>query len=36
LREKSLAARVWRQTVKRVYNVVTRRLLGWRDREGLG
>lgn len=29
-------SRAWRATVKPVYLFVTRRLLGWRDREGAG
>lgn len=32
----SLPSRAWRATGKRVYVFVTRRLLGWRDREGAG
>ena len=32
----SLASRAYMRTVKPVYLVVTRRLLGWRDREGAG
>jgi hypothetical protein len=32
----SLPSRLWRATGKRVYLLVTRRLLGWRDREGAG
>ena len=32
----SLPSRVFRQTVKPVYRFVTRRLLGWADREGAG
>ena len=32
----SVLARAWRATGKRVYVFVTRRLLGWRDREGAG
>lgn len=32
----SLLARVWKATGKRVYLFVTRRLLGWADREGAG
>lgn len=30
----ALPARLWRRTVKPVYLLVTRRLLGWADREG--
>lgn len=29
-------ARIWSQTGKRLYLFVTRRILGWRDREGAG
>lgn len=32
----SWIARLWRRTGKRLYLLVTRRLLGWRDREGSG
>ncbi len=32
----SLPSRAWRRTVKPVYLFVTRRLLGWADREGAG
>ena len=32
----SLPARLWRRTGKPVYLLVTRGLLGWRDREGAG
>ncbi len=32
----SLPSRAWRRTVKPVYLFVTRRLLGWSDREGAG
>jgi len=32
----SLLTQVWRRTVKPVYLFVTRRLMGWRDREGAG
>ncbi len=32
----SLPARLWRATGKRAYLLVTRRLLGWADREGAG
>lgn len=32
----SLPARLWRQTGKRVYMFVTRRILKWSDREGAG
>jgi RIO-like serine/threonine protein kinase len=32
----SLVTRAWRATGKRLYVFVTRRLLGWRDREGAG
>ena len=34
LATKSLWSRVWRQTGKRLYNIVTRRLFRWRDAEG--
>lgn len=36
LARKSLPARVWMRTGKPVYLFVTRRLLGWSDREGAG
>jgi hypothetical protein len=36
LAQPSLPSRLWRATGKRVYLLVTRRLLGWRDREGAG
>lgn len=36
LENPSLAARIWRSTVKPVYLFITRRLLGWSDREGAG
>lgn len=36
LARKSLPARVWMRTGKPVYLFVTRRLLGWSDREGSG
>ena len=36
LENPSIAARIWRSTVKPVYTFVTRRLLGWSDREGAG
>lgn len=36
LATKSLWSRAWRQTGKRLYNIVTRRLLRWRDHEGKG
>lgn len=36
LENPSLAARTWRSTVKPVYLFITRRLLGWSDREGAG
>ena len=36
LAQKSLPARIWIATVKPVYNFVTRRLLGYMDREGAG
>jgi hypothetical protein len=36
LSEKSLPARIWMATGKRVYNFVTRKLLGYMDREGSG
>lgn len=32
----SLAAKAWRNTVKPVYLFITRRILGWADREGAG
>lgn len=32
----SIVTRIWRATGKRLYVFVTRRLLGWRDREGAG
>jgi len=32
----SSIARIWSQTGKRLYLFVTRRILGWRDREGAG
>jgi predicted Ser/Thr protein kinase len=32
----SWPARIWMQTGKRLYRFVTRRLLGWQDREGAG
>ena len=32
----SLPARVWMQTGKKLYLLVTRRVLGWADREGAG
>ncbi len=32
----SLPSRLWRATGKRLYTFVTRRLLGWADREGAG
>lgn len=32
----ALTSRLWRATGKRLYNCVTRRLLGWSDREGRG
>ena len=32
----SLPSRIWRQTGKRVYNFVTRRIFRWRDGEGQG
>ena len=32
----SLSAKIWRRVVKPVYHFVTRRLLGWQDREGAG
>ena len=32
----AISARVWRKTVKPVYRFVTRRLVGWSDREGAG
>lgn len=36
LQRKSAAARIWMRTGKPVYLFVTRRLLGWADREGAG
>ena len=36
LENPSLAAKIWRSTGKPVYLFVTRRLLGWSDREGAG
>lgn len=36
LAAKSLPARIWMATGKRLYNFVTRRLLGYMDREGSG
>ena len=36
LEQPSIAARVWRNTAKPVYIFVTRRVLGWSDREGAG
>ena len=36
LAEPGVLSRVWMRTVKPVYLFVTRRLLGWRDREGAG
>jgi len=36
LARKSLVARIWMATGKRVYNLVTRRLIGWSDGEGSG
>ncbi|HZW59805.1 MAG TPA: hypothetical protein VFE85_05880, partial [Woeseiaceae bacterium] len=32
----SLLSRLWMRTVKPVYLFITRRLLGWADREGAG
>lgn len=32
----AISARAWKATVKPVYRFVTRRLLGWSDREGAG
>ena len=32
----SAIARIWSRTGKRIYLLVTRRILGWRDREGAG
>ena len=32
----SLISRLWRATGKRLYRFITRRLLGWADREGAG
>lgn len=32
----SLLSRLWRATGKRLYRFITRRLLGWADREGAG
>jgi hypothetical protein len=36
LARRSWIARAWLATVKPVYVLVTRRLLGWRDAEGRG
>ena len=36
LAKKSLPSRIWMRTVKPVYLFVTRRVLGWSDREGAG
>jgi serine/threonine protein kinase len=36
LAQPSLLSRIWRSTGKRVYRFVTRRVLGWSDREGAG
>lgn len=36
LARRSPISRLWRATVKPVYRFVTRRLLGWADREGAG
>jgi hypothetical protein len=36
LAQPSPLSRIWRATVKPVYLFVTRRLLGWSDREGAG
>jgi len=36
LENPSVPAKVWRGTVKPAYHFVTRRLLGWADREGAG
>jgi RIO-like serine/threonine protein kinase len=36
LADPGLLSRVWRQTGRLVYQVVTRRMLGWRNREGAG
>ena len=36
LADPGVLSRAWRRTVKPVYLFVTRRLLGWRDREGAG
>lgn len=36
IRKKSLVARVWLQTGKRVYMFITRRILDWSDGEGHG
>lgn len=36
LARRSPLSRAWRLAVKPVYRFVTRRLLGWRDREGAG
>jgi hypothetical protein len=36
LENPSIAARIWRSTIKPVYIFITRRLLGWSDREGAG
>jgi len=32
----SMVSRVWKATGKRLYRLVTRRILGWSDREGAG
>lgn len=36
LNSPSLPAKIWRNTAKPVYEFVTRRVLGWADREGAG
>lgn len=36
LEQRSTPARIWRRTIKPVYLFVTRRILGWADREGAG
>lgn len=36
LARRSLLSRLWMATGKKVYLLITRRILGWRDREGAG
>lgn len=36
LKRRSLPSRIWMATGKRLYNLVTRRILGWSDGEGTG